>query len=255
MIDELSLTFNQAGFLATVAFFAGLVRGFAGFGMAAFFMSLSVLILPPITLIPVCWVMDAVASAILVRGSLSEADRSVAFGMVSGVVFGLPIGLTLTGWLPVDDSRLAALCLIITLAFLQLARFQASFLSSKPRLFGSGILVGFAAGIASVGGMVAALCVLSQDRPARVIRATLILSLVLISCLLLLWLLAFGMMDWLALKRGVALSLPVAAGVFLGKLLFRPSVEKYYKPFCLVLLMVLATASLLHTSGLFVETD
>ena len=78
MINELSLTFNQVGFLATVAFFAGLVRGFAGFGMAAFFMSLSVLILPPITLIPVCWVMDAVASAILVRGSLSEADRSVA---------------------------------------------------------------------------------------------------------------------------------------------------------------------------------
>ena len=103
--------------------------------------------------------------------------------------------------------------------------------------------------------MVAALCVLSQDRPARVIRATLILSLVLISCLLLLWLLAFGMMDWLALKRGVVLSLPVAAGVFLGKLLFRPSVEKYYKPFCLILLMVLATASLLHTSGLFVQTD
>ena len=238
-----------------MAFFAGLVRGFAGFGMAAFFMSLSVLILPPITLIPVCWVMDAVASAILVRGSLSEADRSVAFGMVSGLVFGLPIGLTLTGWLPVDDSRLAALCLIITLAFLQLVRFQASFLSSKPRLFGSGILVGFAAGIASVGGMVAALCVLSQNRPARVIRATLILSLVLISCLLLLWLLTFGMMDWLALKRGVVLSLPVAAGVFLGKLLFRPSVEKYYKPFSLVLLMVLATASLLHNSGLFVETD
>jgi hypothetical protein len=47
----------------------------------------------------------------------------------------------------------------------------------------------------------------------------------------------------------------VAAGVFLGKLLFRPSVEKYYKPFSLVLLMVLATASLLHTSGLFIETD
>ena len=80
-------------------------------------MSLSVLILPPITLIPVCWVMDAVASAILVRGSLSEADRSVLVrhGQWSGIR--LPIGLTLTGWLPVDDSRLAALCLIITLRF------------------------------------------------------------------------------------------------------------------------------------------
>ena len=69
MIEALSLTFGEACFLATVAFCAGLLRGFAGFGMAAFFMSLSVLVLPPIALIPVCWVMDAVASAILVRGS------------------------------------------------------------------------------------------------------------------------------------------------------------------------------------------
>ena len=251
MIDVLSLTFNEVGFLATVAFCAGLVRGFAGFGMAAFFMSLSVLVLPPIALIPVCWVMDAVASAILVRGSWSEADRGVALGLVCGVLFGLPIGLTVTGWLPEDDSRLAALLLIITLASLQLARIQASALTRGPGLVGSGVLVGFATGIASVGGMVAALCVLSQDRPARVLRATLILCLVLISVFFLLWLITLGMMDWLAIKRGLAMAIPVATGVFLGQFLFRPGVEKYYKPFCLVLLLSLASASLLHTAGIF----
>jgi uncharacterized membrane protein YfcA len=219
--------------------------------MAAFFMSLSVMVLPPIALIPVCWVMDAIASAILVRGSWSEADRGVALGLVSGVLFGLPIGLTLTGWLPEDDSRLAALLLIITLASLQLARIRASALSSRPGLVGSGVLVGFATGIASVGGMVAALCVLSQDRPARVMRATLSLCLVLISAFFFLSLVMLGMLDWLAIKRGLAMAIPVATGVFLGQFLFRPRVEKYYKPFCLVLLLGLATASLLHTVGIF----
>ena len=255
MIEALSLTFGEACFLATVAFCAGLLRGFAGFGMAAFFMSLSVLVLPPIVLIPVCWVMDAVASAILVRGSWSAADRGVALCLVSGVLFGLPIGLTLTEWLPENDSRLAALLLIITLASLQLTRIRFSALSSRPGLVSSGVLVGFATGIASVGGMVAALCMLNQDRPARVMRATLILCLVLISAFFLLWLVTLEMIDWLAIKRGLAMAMPVATGVFIGQFFFRPSAEKYYKPFCQVLLVVLATVSLFHTLGFIVSSE
>ena len=132
MLDALSLTINEVGFLAAVAFCAGLVRGFSGFALSALFMSLSVLLLPPIALLPVCWVMETVASAILVRGGWKEADRGMALGLIAGVLFGMPIGLTVTGWLPENDSRLVALLLIIILASLQLARIRIQALASKP---------------------------------------------------------------------------------------------------------------------------
>jgi uncharacterized membrane protein YfcA len=249
MIIALSLTFNEAGFLVAVAFCAGMVRGFSGFALSALFMSLSVLILPPIALLPVCWVMEAVASTMLVRGGWSEADRSMALGLIAGVLFGMPIGLTVTGWMHENDSRLVALLMIIILASLQLVRIRIQALASKPGLIGSGILAGFATGIASLGGMVVALYVLSQDRPTPVMRATLIFYVMLSSVVVLIWLLTLGVMDWLAIKRGLAMSIPVTAGVLLGQFMFRPSVERYYKTFCLVLLLGLATASLLHTSG------
>jgi uncharacterized membrane protein YfcA len=164
-------------------------------------------------------------------------------------MFGMPIGLTVTGWLPENDSRLVALLLIIILASLQLARIRIQALASKPGLLGSGVLAGFATGIASLGGMVVALYVLSQDRPAPVMRATLIFYVMLSSVVVLVWLLTLGVMDWLAIKRGLAMTIPVTAGVLLGQFIFRPSMERYYKTFCLVLLLSLATASLLHTSG------
>ena len=249
MLDALSLTINEVGFLAAVAFCAGLVRGFSGFALSALFMSLSVLLLPPIALLPVCWVMETVASAILVRGGWKEADRGMALGLIAGVLFGMPIGLTVTGWLPENDSRLVALLMIIILASLQLARIRIQALASKPGLLGSGVLAGFATGIASLGGMVVALYVLSQDRPAPVMRATLIFYVMLSSVVVLIWLLTLGVMDWLAIKRGLAMTIPVTAGVLLGQFIFRPSMERYYKTFCLVLLLSLATASLLHTSG------
>jgi len=139
--------------------------------------------------------------------------------------------------------------LIIILASLQLARIRIQALASKPGLLGSGVLAGFATGIASLGGMVVALYVLSQDRPAPVMRATLIFYVMLSSVVVLVWLLTLGVMDWLAIKRGLAMTIPVTAGVLLGQFIFRPSMERYYKTFCLVLLLSLATASLLHTSG------
>ena len=250
MLDALFLTINEVGFLAAVAFWAGLVRGFSGFALSALFMSLSVLLLPPIALLPVCWVMETVASAILVRGGWKESDRRMALGLIAGVLFGMPIGLTVTGWLPENDSRLVALLMIIILASLQLARIRIQALASKPGLLGSGVLAGFATGIASLGGMVVALYVLSQDRPAPVMRATLIFYVMLSSIVVLVWLLILGVMDWLAIKRGLAMTIPVTAGVLLGQFIFRPSMERYYKTFCLVLLLGLATASLLHTSGL-----
>ncbi|MAC42827.1 MAG: hypothetical protein CL913_02445, partial [Deltaproteobacteria bacterium] len=59
----------------------------------------------------------------------------------------------------------------------------------------------------------------------------------------------------LMILRGGAMAMPVATGVFIGQFLFRPSAEKYYKPFCQVLLLVLATVSLFHTLGFIVSSE
>ncbi len=231
-----------------ICFAAGLVRGFAGFALSAVVMATAVLLLPPVALIPVCWWLELAASVLMVRGGWAEADHAVVIGLVIGSTVGMPIGLALTTTLPVDTSKLIALFVIIALATTQLAKIRLVFLATKPGLYLSGLVAGIVTGLASVGGMVVALYVLSQDAPARKMRAALVMFLFISALTSLLTLLWFGVMDRLAVLRGLALIAPTIAGVLIGQRLFTVRLEPHYRPFCLALLIGLAGLSVIRTA-------
>ncbi|UWQ19041.1 sulfite exporter TauE/SafE family protein [Jannaschia sp. M317] len=245
-MDLLALAPSDLALLGAIAFAAGMVRGFAGFALSAMVMAGAVLILPPRELIPICWILEMVASLLMVRGGIAQADRRIALGLAITAAIGAPIGLWLTTRLPVEDTRLLALVVLMGLALLQLARVRLPFLATNAGLYGAGILAGVATGIASIGGMVVALYVLAQNSPARVMRASLVLYLFVSSIFTLLWQLGYGLFDLTAVARGLTLIVPVALGVLIGKWLFRPALEPFYKPFALCLLLALAGLSLIR---------
>ncbi|MDB2406916.1 sulfite exporter TauE/SafE family protein [Jannaschia sp.] len=245
-MDALALSWSDFALLATIVFAAGVVRGFSGFALSALVMAAAIPILPPRALIPICWMLEMTASLMMLRGGLKEADRRVALTLAGTSAIGAPVGLWLTTRLPVDDTRLLALGVLIVLAVLQLARIRLAWLATNAGLVVTGILAGIVTGIASIGGMVVALYVLAQELPARVMRASMVLFLFASSLLTLLWQTGFGLFDGTAVARGLALIPLVAIGVLIGKAIFRPSLERYYKPFTLCLLIGLASLSLLR---------
>ena len=233
--------------MGVAVFVAGLVRGFSGFALSAMIMASLALLIPPLALIPVCYVLEGTASVLMFRGGTRSADWSVVWGLAVGSALGVPLGLYATVvLLPPDASRLAALCLIAVLAALQLGGRSPAFLATRPGLYASGLLAGIATGIASVGGMIVALYVLARDTPPAAMRASLVMFLFVGMFTTGAWLLASGVLDRLALLRGVALSPAVVAGVLLGSALFRPSLQRFYKRFCLMLLIALAASGLLR---------
>ncbi|NKB27633.1 MAG: hypothetical protein GKR99_08800 [Rhodobacteraceae bacterium] len=129
--------------LAGICFAAGLVRGFSGFALSALVMASAVTILAPIELIPICWVLDMVASLMLLRRGTAEADRRMVLTLFVGSAVGIPVGLWLTTSLPVETSKFIALTLILTLAGLQLARIRLSFLASTQGTWLTGLLKRF----------------------------------------------------------------------------------------------------------------
>lgn len=229
-----------------VVLLAGMVRGFAGFGMSALMMAGLALIMPPITLIPVCFMMESVASFMMFRGGFRMADRKVVGGLVAGTVIGTPLGLMATMAISTDTSRTIALALILLLALLQLLRTPPAILASRKGLYGAGLTAGIATGLASVGGMVVALYVLAQQAPAAKMRASLVLYLAFSMVASGLWLYLSGLLDMLALQRSLIFAPIVILGVLLGTVLFRPSLEQFYKRFCLGLLMTVAMSGLLR---------
>ena len=240
------LTISEVVILATICLIAGVVRGFSGFALSALVMASAALIIPPIQLIPICWWLEMTASLFMFRGVWQEANRKIAVGLAIGSTLGMPFGLALTMAIAAELSKLLALGVIIALAALQLARVRIPFSVRNWGLYGSGWVAGVVSGVAGVGGMVVALFILSQKAQPRQMRASLVLFLFLSSVTTIISLWYFGVMDQVAIKRGLVMALPAGLGVVLGKLLFMPKWEYLYKPFCLTLLIVLAITGIIR---------
>jgi len=242
----LDLTIPQIVLLGGICFAAGMVRGFAGFALSALVMAAAATIISPISLIPVLWFLEMAASLQMAGGGWRDANRTIAILLVMGNFIGWPIGLTLTTSLPTDTSTLIALLIILALAALQLARLRILGLATRPGTLISGIVAGIAAGVAHVGGMVVALYVLSQNQPAKMMRGTLVVYLFLASFGSFLFLMYFDVMTLQAAWRGLFFAPIAMLGVFVGTKFFSPKWEPYYRPFCLNLLMFLASLGLIR---------
>lgn len=227
-----------------VIFLAGLVRGFAGFALSAVVMAVLVVILPPVELIPVCFVLEATATIAMFRGGQKNADMGMVVGLSIGSVIGVPLGLLLTTSISPELSKFVALVVLLTLATLQLFRASPAFLATRAGLYLSGLTAGIVTGLASIGGMVIALYVLARNAKPEEMRASLVMFLAVSMITSGLYYLGFGVMTKLAFTRGIIFAPVVLAGVLIGKALFRPELAGYYKLFCLVLLIVLALAGM-----------
>lgn len=246
----LNLSHGETAALAVICFAAGLVRGFSGFALSAMVMSVAVLILPPVELIPVLWFLEVTASLMMVRQGFAQADRSVAFGLFLGGLAGWPLGLALTNSLPVATSKQVALVLIMVLALSQLMKLRLPGLATRPGLIATGMTAGLVSGLANVGGMVIALFVLSRDAAPGVMRATLVMYLFFGMFSSLFYLLVFGMMSEQTVLRAAAMIVPTVLGVIAGRALFTERLSRYYRAFCLILLLTLASVSLLREIAL-----
>tara|TARA_R110002051_G_scaffold1008_4_gene4945 strand:+ start:5670 stop:6431 length:762 start_codon:yes stop_codon:yes gene_type:complete len=248
LLDATQLTLTQFWLLLAITTIAGIVRGFSGFALSAIVMASAVTFLPPVQLIPISFWLELSASVLMARGGWQEADRRIVYGLVAGSAVGTPIGLALTTNISVETSKLVVLILVIVLAAMQLAKIRIGFLATKAGLYVAGITAGIVTGLASIGGMVVALYVLSQDAPARKMRAALVLFLFISSATSMVFLIYFNVMTAVAITRAAIFALPCVGGVIIGQHLFTPRFEPYYRPFCLTLLTGLALAGLIRTS-------
>ena len=249
MFGTLALNNSDLLILILICFFAGLIRGFSGFGLSAFVMSLALTIIPPIELIPVCWWMEFVASVFMIRNGWKDSDKKISIILWLGAVFGLPVGIALTTILDFQTSKIVALVLILILALILLRNFKIQFLSTSVGTISSGVFAGVATGLASIGGMIVAIYVLASQNSARRVRASIVLYIFLNSVTTFIFLILFDVMDHKAFVRGVLLAVPSSIGVVLGSILFMQKLEKYYRPFSLGLLISFSLVGLIRLTG------
>lgn len=246
MSDLLGLSPSVTVLAIAACFMAGAVRGFSGFGLSALAMAVLATVIPPIQLIPAFWFLEMAASLVLMKGGWADGDRKTAALLMVSAGIGLPISLSLSLSMDPFTSKLTALLLLIVLALLQLRRMTLPFLATTPGTLASGLCAGMVTGLSGAGGMFIALYALARDLPARRMRGTLNIYLLGGGMIGLAVHLVVGTMTSEAATRGLVLVAPTLIGVFVGKALFVPKWEPYYKPFCLTLLILLAVLGIVR---------
>jgi uncharacterized membrane protein YfcA len=230
--------------LLAAALIAGVVRGFSGFGLSAVVMAAVSAIIPPVLLIPVCFVLESAASIVMFRGGIRDADMHIVWRLVIGSSIGVPIGLLATTSITTTLSSSIALSLILILTMAQLFKLTPRIFGTSIGTFIAGFVAGIATGLASIGGMVVALYVLAGQASPKTMRASLVMFLGLSMLTTGIYLVGYSMMDMTAFRRGLVALPFMLFGVLIGSLLFRPSLERFYRRACLILLALLALAGL-----------
>lgn len=248
LLALIGLDIPAATFSFAVALVAGIVRGFAGFGMSAIIVLALALILPPAQVVPMVMVMEVMASLRMLPGVRREMNWKLAGYLLAGSAVGTPIGAYLLGHVPASVMRAGLSVFVLGMSLLLWRGFR---LPGRPKPawgLGVGLFSGTANGAASFGGQPNALFLLSTSVSTVTARATLVLIALFTDIYGTTVYQLNGLLNAEIIWRATLLLLPMAAGIMIGERYFRASKPESYRRFALVLLMTLAIAGLLRTA-------
>tara|TARA_B110000211_G_scaffold38710_1_gene39455 strand:+ start:7119 stop:7886 length:768 start_codon:yes stop_codon:yes gene_type:complete len=245
----LPLSTPQLAYVLSIVFIAGVVRGLAGFGFSALcFFSLAP-IFSAQTIVPLMFVMEVVASVHL----LPKVWRKIPWRWMSllsaGTLVATPLGvIALQHW---QSDLVRGLAgggvLIACVALWRQWHFKAA--QSAVWLVIVGLVAGFVNGLASIGGLVVTVYMMSSNMSHTAMRAGLILFFLFTDVYGLFWFQGHGLMS-VNLPSLLLVMVPVMlVGNHIGYLLFDRINVSLMRKFTLALLSSLASMALV--SALF----
>jgi uncharacterized membrane protein YfcA len=239
----------------TAAFFAGIVRGYSGFGFSALLISTMSLMVPVVVVVPVALMLEVAASVQMVPSTISTADRRLVVPIIAGSIISVPFGQYLLLLLDPDNARLAVGLVVLSLVALITAGLRLERWRGTGFYVLTGVLSGCITGMVAMGGLFMTAMLLSTSLRIEVLRSTIVLLLFASA----LYALAIGIPNGLVTGHSVALSvlmLPaMAVGIIFGTRHFNPKHVKLYRRITLSLLTFLAFTGMIFSPDTGVEPE
>ena len=241
-----SLTTGEPGALiiAIVAFGAGLIRGFTGFGGPAFMLAILTIFFNPISVVSKVLVADFFANFYLFRSVAKHIDWRPTLTLLIPTLMSIPLGHWLLLQVDADTSKRAIAVVIALICLLMLLGIRYK----KPMSSAWLIAVGMLAGIAFGGMYIALVAVVAilLGPYNKIEGRTLIVAWAFFSAL------GFALVSAVTgttTLADIVIALPGAAtymlGTWLGSLGFNQSSEKLFRSGAVATLLILAMFNLL----------
>ncbi len=233
----LDLTLPEFGFAVAVAFAAGALRGFTGFGFALMAVPALALVMAPAAAVPCALLLQTVAGAQLLPKLWRKVDWASLRPLLLGAAAGSPFGVFLLSALPADPMR-AAIGVVVLLAVLALWR--APGLKAMPppgATLAVGWLSGLLNGATAMGGPPVIALYLASPGGVAIGRASLIAFFFFGSLVSIAFAAAAGLFSLPSLVFGAVMFLPMTVGNLLGDRAFDLAGAAHYRRVALYVLL------------------
>jgi uncharacterized membrane protein YfcA len=235
--------------LWVVVYFAGIIRGFAGFGSALLAVPALSLIFDPAQAVVIEVLIEIPVSIGLLPVALRGAARRTVLPMLISFLVFVPVGaMLLKTFDPAPMKIFISLVVLSMVGVIALQNRLAAFLTPTGVLL-TGVASGITQGMTGIAGPLFATALLARGETAAQTRANIIAvstGLITLSCLSF-W--AIGLMT-LQLVLYAALASPMMLlGVWTGSVLFARMAHWNLRIFILVILAVTAVITLLQAAG------
>lgn len=240
-----TLALPGLGWLVIIAFVAGLVRGFAGFGTALVFLPVAAQIIDPVWAVTVLIVMDLAGPAPAIPRALKDGHPKDLLRLVAATALALPFGMAVLFAVDSNLFKLAVsvISLIMLVILMSGKRYQGKV--TPPIVWTTGGIAGVLGGAAGIPGPPVILLYMASSHTARVIRANTTAYLFFFDAMMLIGFAFVGRLAGLPLILGLLVMVPNLMGNLVGGAVFNPKYESLYR---YVAYLIIAASSL---SGLF----
>jgi uncharacterized membrane protein YfcA len=228
---------------ALVAFIAGTVRGFAGFGAAMLMTPVLAALFGPTPGVTLCLLLEFAVGLPLLRRSVQLVNWRRIGLLLAAATVAVPVGT----WLLLNSEPAPlrwAISAIVLAAVLLLAsgwRFPGT--PGHATTLGAGVLSGFLNGLSGMAGPPIAFYYLAGRDPPAVVRASLTTYFVFVDAVAVISLAVRGEVSSEILLTGALLVPAVILGGLLGERLFPLASGRFYRRLALVLLTTVAIGS------------
>jgi uncharacterized protein len=230
--------------LVVCALAAGVVRGFAGFGLSAVLVASAAFFVSPKLIIPAAQVLEVVASIAMLRSVWPDVNWRWLKPMAFGYLFSVPFGVAALSYGSATTLRILGCVVLLSASVAMLLNFRPALRDGFALRMGTGLVAGFMSGATSYGGMVASVMLFAVELPPKNLRATLVVMF----CLGSIYSLILGAWNGITNLRTFTLAgwliLPMLAGIALGSRGFSVVSPEQFKRAVLVVLVALSLAGL-----------
>jgi len=220
---------------AVVMFFAGLVQGCTGFGLALVAAPFLLLLFPTVQVVPTV-VMVSTVNCLLIAIEARRHIRAVIVApLVAGALIGMPLGVHTLKVVNDTHLKLAVAVFVFAFACILLSGWRMPLGEGLRVMIPVGMLSGFVGGSTSMGGPPIVLFLANKDTPKDLFRANLVCYFFLLNITAIGTFFLRGMLTWTIAGRAGAFVLTTVIGTYAGVLVARRLPEERFRKVAMIL--------------------